>query len=849
MDELLAENIVCGNIVIESSDLHSVSSNAMYYGRFRNNDGSITYRVEIIKEDWTGANTEIVNMTDEPLVYKHIDVEGTHIQGSEVQFKFIADRADYADFDTLTEGDDFEYWMKIFDESDDRLPVWWGFIIPSQISRSYFAPQSTYTLVATDYLTKLKDFTLQDKDGNIPQTRKTISQVLAWCLNNLIYSNGAVIQSSVKEANMDWGLAFGRAYVFPKIFQKTKNGLMVPDNAYDVLDNILKMFNSRICSPLMSKDDFPSETNGRLWISNSDEVISPAYETRYSNSYDGLVSYKTTNDNDISVNIDNYKFGVDSELSKKVPLKSMEILMHNYDTGEEADTVDFSMITTLTIWTRLNLTYLTFLNNRYNFQVGTLTTGTLTITNAFNITNVNNNKYINVSFTFLNTTAYVAQSTPTLNDISNGIFVFVNIIKTSSRPYTRTEFVTKLNQGRPITWKSPKNEVFKVHENGGDYKVEISFVNPSNSRIKTFSLWDVAISVDYENTDSIDNVIFDSLFAAQVQDNLDATIKIETKIGDSDDARNGSAITLDEAGTILTYDWARYGITESKRLHELVFQSYFNRFGGDSKQLRLSVYDPQNTIGLHKKIDFDDKFYQILDIEKSIKSGWVSLRIQQLSTYDVSFSSEKLSVSQVASTVNENRATKAPDPVSQSHQHENYTKSAAENTFEASQTIIGSLLLNDANTEIKEGTNNSIRLKTNNGYADIGAQNSSYCHMYTDMPSWYSNKDINASDFVLTSDERFKIKIGDVKGVLDKLMNLNPIFFKWNEKAKLVDRYKEGKDIGLIAQELEKVFPELVHTNDDKMHSKGISYSKLSIVNLAAIQELYKLVLKLIKEK
>ncbi|MEN8233771.1 MAG: hypothetical protein ABFR89_02470 [Actinomycetota bacterium] len=46
----------------------------------------------------------------------------------------------------------------------------------------------------------------------------------------------------------------------------------------------------------------------------------------------------------------------------------------------------------------------------------------------------------------------------------------------------------------------------------------------------------------------------------------------------------------------------------------------------------------------------------------------------------------------------------------------------------------------DGNTQLKEGSNNAVRVQTNSGYIDIGPQNVNYAHIYTDRGSFYFNK-------------------------------------------------------------------------------------------------------------
>jgi len=65
-----------------------------------------------------------------------------------------------------------------------------------------------------------------------------------------------------------------------------------------------------------------------------------------------------------------------------------------------------------------------------------------------------------------------------------------------------------------------------------------------------------------------------------------------------------------------------------------------------------------------------------------------------------------------------------------------------------------SLYLQDIHTRIGKGYNNSARITTNYGYADIGPQNPNYCHYYTDRPANYFDKPILiAGKNVVTTDQ------------------------------------------------------------------------------------------------
>ena len=66
----------------------------------------------------------------------------------------------------------------------------------------------------------------------------------------------------------------------------------------------------------------------------------------------------------------------------------------------------------------------------------------------------------------------------------------------------------------------------------------------------------------------------------------------------------------------------------------------------------------------------------------------------------------------------------------------------------------------------------------------------------------------------------------------NKVYNLRPVDFEWNEKSAT-----EGKkDIGLIAEEVAEILPEIVNYKDNKPES--VSYDKLSVILLMEIKKL-----------
>lgn len=84
------------------------------------------------------------------------------------------------------------------------------------------------------------------------------------------------------------------------------------------------------------------------------------------------------------------------------------------------------------------------------------------------------------------------------------------------------------------------------------------------------------------------------------------------------------------------------------------------------------------------------------------------------------------------------------------------------------------------------------------------------------------------------SDKRLKDNIKPIENTLDKVSKLGGYEYDWNDKQ---DTY-EGHDIGVIAQEVEEVFPELVTTRENGY--KAVKYEKLVAVLISAVNELRK---------
>jgi len=83
------------------------------------------------------------------------------------------------------------------------------------------------------------------------------------------------------------------------------------------------------------------------------------------------------------------------------------------------------------------------------------------------------------------------------------------------------------------------------------------------------------------------------------------------------------------------------------------------------------------------------------------------------------------------------------------------------------------------------------------------------------------------------SDLRLKQDIVTIPNALDTVLALRGVTFRWK------DATRDGgkRHLGMIAQEVEPIVPEVVHTADDAMQTKSVDYPSLAGLLIEAIKE------------
>jgi hypothetical protein len=85
------------------------------------------------------------------------------------------------------------------------------------------------------------------------------------------------------------------------------------------------------------------------------------------------------------------------------------------------------------------------------------------------------------------------------------------------------------------------------------------------------------------------------------------------------------------------------------------------------------------------------------------------------------------------------------------------------------------------------------------------------------------------------SDLRLKKNIATYDGALQKILSLRGVSYNWRSDEFPERHYESGDQVGVIAQEVEDIIPEIVSTGPEGY--KSVNYSKISAVLIEAIKE------------
>lgn len=133
------------------------------------------------------------------------------------------------------------------------------------------------------------------------------------------------------------------------------------------------------------------------------------------------------------------------------------------------------------------------------------------------------------------------------------------------------------------------------------------------------------------------------------------------------------------------------------------------------------------------------------------------------------------------------------------------------------------IVITTADVSGTTSTNKLIVTTTGATFSSIGSQPSAGALHYTSGGTLTTN----------TSDARLKTNIEPIKDALSKILQLNGVYYNW------YDNPDNNKRIGFIAQDVQKIVPELVFYNNNTPEKfLGVHYDNVASLLVEAVKEL-----------
>lgn len=182
----------------------------------------------------------------------------------------------------------------------------------------------------------------------------------------------------------------------------------------------------------------------------------------------------------------------------------------------------------------------------------------------------------------------------------------------------------------------------------------------------------------------------------------------------------------------------------------------------------------------------------------------------------------------------------------------------------ATGTIAGEIALNPSSTQYEGGqitlkkslvgstsdwimdqygtTSSDARLRIFAGSSEMNGliiKENGFIGMGTIAPSvrLQVSGDIIANSIAGSSDARFKTNVTPIFNPLQKVLALRGVNFDWKTTEFPARSFSENRSVGFIAQEVEKVLPEVVQTEKNAEGYKSVQYDKIVALLVEAIKE------------
>ena len=166
-------------------------------------------------------------------------------------------------------------------------------------------------------------------------------------------------------------------------------------------------------------------------------------------------------------------------------------------------------------------------------------------------------------------------------------------------------------------------------------------------------------------------------------------------------------------------------------------------------------------------------------------------------------------------------------------------------TFRSTGTIYadGAYIRRSSNTSILQlhggnGTGANIHLYGgSHGSSPNAAYYDALVHTFRSQSGGSGNLQCTGDITAFVSDERLKTRVDTIDNAVEKVCSLNGFIYKFNDTAKDLGFDTEKRHVGLSAQEVEKVLPEVIKPAPVDNKYKTLDYAKIVPLLVEAIKE------------
>lgn len=197
-------------------------------------------RLQILQEDYTGAETELRADADPVVSYWEPDEDLKYplFKASSLDVRLMSPSRMY--FRTLFTSNKFKFLVKYF-VTDMVNHKWKGYLLPDEYTEPYEHENYPVSFKAVDGLGYLANIDFLDDDGEYYTGRKTDLEIILICLNKLNLENPVMTAVNIFETRMDNGVhadPLAQAYTDCEVFKDMK--------CAEVLKEILKPYGAVI---------------------------------------------------------------------------------------------------------------------------------------------------------------------------------------------------------------------------------------------------------------------------------------------------------------------------------------------------------------------------------------------------------------------------------------------------------------------------------------------------------------------------------------------------------------------------------------------------------------------------